>query len=196
MGQRSYRGGFAVDSTFVGLNATSHMIEVAIRPTGELWKTDFADETIAETATKLKCMRPKLVVMEGTGSFELPVAGALATAGLPFAIVNPRSVREFARAVGRISRLGFTHAGLLAHFGELVHPEARPLPDDVIEKLKEFRMRRDDLLQMLLLERSRLAGTAGVVRKDVQRHIGFLEQSISALNQEFNRTVRLSAAWR
>ena len=77
MGQPSYQGGFAVDSTFVGLNATSHMIEVAIRPTGELWKTDFADENIAETATKLKCMRPKLVVMEGTGSFELPASVAL-----------------------------------------------------------------------------------------------------------------------
>ncbi|PYS36111.1 MAG: hypothetical protein DMG14_25440 [Acidobacteria bacterium] len=185
-----------MDSTFVGLNATSQMIEVAIRPTGELWKTDFADESITETATKLKCMEPKLVVMEGAGSFELPVAGVLATVGLPFAIVNPRSVRDFARAVGRISRLDFTHAGLLAHFGELVHPEPRPLPDEVIEKLKDLRMRRDDLHPMLLLERSRLAEAVGVVRKDLQRHVNFLEQSISTLNQEFNRTVRLSAAWR
>jgi len=75
-------------------------IEVAVRPTGEMWRTDFADETITATATKLKQMVPKLVVMEGTGTFELPVAGIFATVGLPLAIVNPRNVREFARALG------------------------------------------------------------------------------------------------
>ena len=185
-----------MDARFVGLNATSQSIEVAIRPTGELWKTDFADETINETAMTLKCIEPKLVVMEGTGNFELPVAGVFATVGLPITIVNPRSIREFARAVGRISRYDMTQAGLLAYFGELVNPEPRPLPDELIQKLKELRSRRDDVQQMLLLERSRLDGASPVLRKDMQRHITFLEQSISALNQEFRREVRLSAVWR
>ena len=108
-----------MDATFVGLNATSQTIEVAVRPTGEIWRTDFADETINATATKLKHMQPTLVVMEATGTYELPVAGIFATVGLPFAIVNPRSIREFSRAVGRISRLDFTQADMLAYFGEL-----------------------------------------------------------------------------
>jgi transposase len=185
-----------VDARFVGLNATSQSIEVAIRPTGELWKTDFADETINETAMTLKCIEPRLVVMEGTGNFELPVAGVFATVGLPITIVNPRSIREFARAVGRISRFDMTQAGLLAYFGELVNPDPRPLPDELIQKLKELRTRRDDVQQMLLLEKSRLDSTLGVLRKDVQRHITFLEQSIGLLNQEFSREVRGSAAWR
>jgi transposase len=184
-----------VDSRFVGLNATSQMIEVAIRPTGELWKTDFADEEITATASKLKGMQPTLVVMEATGTYELPVAGNLATVGVPFAIVNPRSIREFAKAVGRISRLDFTQAGLLAYFGELVHPEPRPLPDDLIRKLIDLRSRRDDVTQMLLLEKNRLANAPEVLRKDMLRHITFLEQSISTLNQEFSRTVRFSTAW-
>lgn len=185
-----------MDSRFVGLNATSQTIEVAIRPTGELWTMQFADESISATATRLKCVQPKLVVMEATGTFELPVAGVFATHGLPFTIVNPRSVREFARALGRIIRPDYTHAGLLAHFGELVHPEPRPLPDELIEKLKNLRDRREDLNEMLLLERSRLAELPSLLKKDLQRHITFLEQSISALNQEFNRTVRFSPAWR
>jgi hypothetical protein len=88
-----------------------------------------------------------------------------------------------------------TQAGLLAYFGELVNPEPRPLPDELIQKLKELRSRRDDVQQMLLLERSRLDGASPVLRKDMQRHITFLEQSISALNQEFRREVRLSAVW-
>jgi transposase len=186
-----------VDPRFVGLNATSQSIEVAIRPTGELWKTDFADETITATATKLKGMQPKLVVMEGTGTYELPIAGILATYGLPFAIVNPRNIREFARAVGKISRSSdVTQAGLLAYFGELVHPDPRPLPDDLIQKLVDLRKRRDDLNQMLTLEKSRLAAATDVLRKDLQRHISFLEQSILSLNQEFSRAVRFSSAWR
>jgi len=172
------------------------MIEVAVRPTGEMWRTDFADETITATATKLKQMVPKLVVMEGTGTFELPVAGIFATVGLPLAIVNPRNVREFARALGRGTRPDCTPAGLLACFGELVYPEPRPLPDELISKLKDLRARRDDLLQMLLLERARLAQAASVLRKDMQRHVTFLEQSVTAVNQEFSRTVRFSVAWR
>src|SRR3989442_637258 len=186
----------SMDSRFAGLNATPQIIEVAIRPTGAMWETEFADEGITATAARLKFMQPQLVVMEGTGTFELPVAGTLATVGLPFAIVNPRSIREFTRAVGRFSRLDYTPAGLLAHFGELVHPEPRPLPDEVIEKLKDLRTRKDDVTQMLLLEKNRLAGASAVLRRDLVRHITFLEQTIATLNQEFNRTVRFSAAWR
>jgi transposase len=184
-----------MDPRFAGLNATSQVIEVAVRPTGEMWTTEFADETISATATKLKRIEPKLVVMEGTGTFELPVAGTLATLGLPFAIVNPRSVREFARALGRFTRMDYTPAGLLAHFGELAHPEPRPLPDEAVEKLRDIRSRRDDLNQMLLLEKTRLTDAPAVLRKDMLRHITFLEQAIAALNQEFNRTVRFSTAW-
>src|SRR2546427_11814810 len=83
---------YSVDSRFVGLNATAQMIEVAVRPTGEMWRTDFADETITATATKLKHMGHKLVFMEGTGTLELPVAGFFATVGQPLAIANPHNI--------------------------------------------------------------------------------------------------------
>jgi transposase len=185
-----------VDSQYVGLNASAEAIEVAIRPTGEMWTTDFADENIAATARKLKYLQPKLVVLEAAGAFELPIAGMFAIYGLPFTIVNPRKVREFARAVGRISRFDKTQAGLLAHFGELIAPDPRPLPDELIEKLKHLRTRRDNVMEMLLLEKSYLAEAPPALRIDIARHINFLEQSLTSLNQEFNRTVRCSAAWR
>src|SRR5262245_401984 len=117
------------------------MIEVAVRPTGEMWKTDFTDETITATATRLKNMQPKLVVMEGTGTFELPVAGIFATVGLPLAIVNPRSVREFARAVGRGTRPDYTPAGLLACFGELGLPARRPWSGGSVRRVRDHRTR-------------------------------------------------------
>jgi len=185
-----------VEPKFVGVNATSSAIEVAVRPSGEQWKTDFADDNITATANKLTCIQPQLVVMEGTGTYELPLAGVFATHGLPFAIVNPRSLREFARTVGRMSRADNSQAGLLAHFGELVHPEARPLGEETVRKLRELRSRREDLRQMLNLERGRLAEASIVLRREVQRHVNFLEKDVALLDQEFNRTVRLSSAWR
>ncbi len=185
-----------MDTQFVGLNATSAAIEIAIRPTGEMWKTPFADDSIEETVNKLKGLQPKLVVMEAAGACELPVAGLLAIHGLPFAVVNPRNVREFARAVSGMSRSDYTTAGLLAHFGELVDPEPRPFPDELIEKLRQLRMRREHVLHMLILEKENLAASTPGLKNDIQRHIAFLEQSISSLGQEFNRTVRSSAAWR
>jgi transposase len=185
-----------VDSHFVGLNATSAAIEVAVRPTGEMWKTHFAEDSIEETVNKLKYLQPKVVVMEAAGACELPVAGLLAISGLPFTIVNPRNLREFARSVGRMGRSDYTQAGLLAHFGELMDPGPPPLPEELIEKLKHLRTRRDNVLQMLLLEREYLSSSAAVLKNDIQRHIYYLEQSIASLNQEFNRTIRSSAAWR
>jgi transposase len=185
-----------VDSQFIGLTATSAAIEIAIRPTGEMWKTQFADESIEETATKLKSLQPKLVILEAAGGFELSVAGVLAIYGLPFAIVNPRNLRDFARAVGRKSRFDQTQAGLLAHFGELGDLEPRPLPKELIEQLKHLRSRRDNVRRMLLVEREYLTVTAPDLRNDIQRHIDYLEQNISMLTQRFNRTVLSSPAWR
>lgn len=185
-----------MESQFAGLSATAETIEVAVRPAKEMWKTDCADESIAATAKKLKGMQPKLVVMEAAGAFELPVAGVFAIYGLPFAIVNPRNVRDFARAVGRVSRFDYTQADLLAHFGELVDLQPRPLPEELIEKLKYLRTRRDNVVEMLLLERSYLATAPPALRNDIQRHINFLEQGIGSLNHEFNRIVRASAVWR
>ena len=185
-----------MDSQFVGLDATAEVIEVAIRPTGEMWKTDFADENIAATAEKLKYLQPRSVVLEAAGTFELPVAGVFAIQGLPFTMVNPRKIRDFARAIGRFSRFASTQAGLLAYFGELLDPDPRPLPEALIEKLKHIRDRRDKVLEMLLMERQYLTEASPRLRIDIMRHINFLEQNVASLNQEFNRTVRCSVVWR
>jgi transposase len=178
------------------VNATSNSIEVAVRPGGDCWRTDFADESITATADKLKGIEPELVVLEGTGTYELTLAGVFATLGLPFAIVNPRSVRDFARAVGRLTRGDYNQAGLLAHFGELVHPEARPIGTEIIQKLKELRARRSDILKMLAVERDRLCRASSVVRKDLQRHIEFWKRALVCWTRSSVAPSRLSSAWR
>lgn len=185
-----------MDGRFVGVDITRSMIEVAVRPTGELWTSNANDDGMAETADKLRYLRPELVVMEANGTYELAVAGTLATEGLPFALVHPRTVRDFARAIGRMARADKGQAGLLAYFAELVRPEVRTLPTEVVLQLKDLRNRRHDIGQMILLEKGRLAEGPPVVQKDLQAHIQYLEKSLITIDDQVNKTIRSSTVWR
>ena len=183
------------DATFVGLNVNGPGLQVAVRPTGEEWSAERDDHGIIETAEKLQEFKPQLVVMEALGGVELPVAGTLAAVGLPFALISPRSIREFARAIGRL-RPDQNHAGLLAQFAELVRPEARPMPEQVVEQIRALKTRRKQIEDMLALERLRLHQDSPSVFKDLKQHIQFLEKSYTALGEEISRTVRASCVWR
>lgn len=179
---------------FVGLDVNRSGIQAMVRPTGEQWATSMDDSGISETAERLAAVQPEVVVMEAQGGLELPVAGTLATVGLPLALVSPRSVRDFARAIGRI-RGDRDHAGLLAHFAELVRPEAQPMPEKVVEQLKALKSRREEVLMMLALERSRHLTDFVSVHRDIRNHIFFLEKSVVGLGEEINRMVRSSSIW-
>ena len=183
------------DRAFVGLDVNRSGIQAVVRPTGEHWVTSIDDSGISETAERLSAVQPEVVVMEAQCGLELPVAGTLATVGLPLALVSPRSVRDFARAIGRV-RGDRDHAGLLAHFAELVRPEAPPMPEKVVELLKAIRARRQAVLMMLTLERDRQETDFAPIHRDIRNHIFFLERSVVALGEEINRMVRSSSSWR
>src|SRR5690242_14537643 len=139
---------------FVGVDVKGNNIEVAVRPSGELWTTHVGEDAVDEVADRLLYMRPDLVVLEASGRTELPFAGTLATMGLPFALIPTRNLREFARAIGRTPRTDQLQAGLLAHFAELVHPDPQPLSAEVIQQLNDLRIRRRELSEMLTSERN------------------------------------------
>jgi transposase len=171
---------------------------VAVQPTGEQWSSPGDDAGINQATERLFGMGPELVVMEALGGLELPVAGNLATAGLPLALVSPRSTREFARAIGRV-RGDRNQARLLAYFAELVRPEARRLPHELKELLTALKLRRNEILKMLDLERTRLGNgslVVLVVQKDIRAHIQYLEKDLFAIQEEINRAVRSSWLWR
>jgi transposase len=140
-------------------------------------------------------MEPELVVMEALGGLELPVAGTLASAGLPLAMVSPRSTREFARLIGG-ARGDRNQARLLAYFAELVRPEARRLPSELIEQLTALKLRRNEILKMMDVERGRPSHGSLVVQKDIRNHVQYLEKSVVAIGEEINRTVRSSWLWK
>src|SRR4029453_19590383 len=162
----------STEARFVGLDAGRDGIEAWIRPTGEVWKMNAGDEGMTQVAETLSRLNPQLVVMQANGNFELPLAGILVTFGLPVALVQPRNVRDFARAIGKSSLTEHRqHAGLLAQFAELVQPETSPMPEEQIEELKQLRERRREIRQMISEERNRGGGAAPTAGKDIQPHI-------------------------
>jgi transposase len=183
------------EAKFVGLDAGRQIIEASVRPTGEMWTANAGDAGMSEMAATVSDIRPRLIVMQADGTFELPMAGILITLGLPVAMVQPRNVRDFARALGRLSRLEPHQSVLLARFGELVQPETDPLPNDLVEDLKHLRARRQEIQQMIALERGRAGHLAPALEKDLQAHIQFLERSIGVVDSVFSRKVRESRVW-
>ena len=89
---------------FVGIDVSKERLDVAVRPTGETWQVPYDAEGIRSLAGCLRELAPHSVVLEATGGMELAVAGELAAAQLSIAVVNPRHVRDFARAAGKLAK--------------------------------------------------------------------------------------------
>src|SRR5215510_14850453 len=121
-------GGFMADDVFVGIDVSKAQLDVAVRPCGEVWRVANDPAFFKGLTQRLTELAPCLIVMEATGGLEIPVAAALSRTGLPVVIVNPRQVREFARAIGQLAKNDRIGALTLAPFGERVPPQVRPLP--------------------------------------------------------------------
>jgi transposase len=141
--------------------------------------------------------RPALVILEATGGFERPVAAALAAAGLPIAVVNPRQARDFARATGRLAKTDRIDAQILARFAQAVRPAPRPVPQEEAQALAEITARRRQVVGMLTAEKNRLgAATTKPVRKRLQAHLRWLEKELSRTDRDLEEAISKSLTWR
>ena len=180
----------------VGIDVAKDRLDVAQRPGTEGWRVNNDQGGIAELVARLRALRPALVVLEATGGIELPLVGALAAAGLPVVVVNPRQVREFARATGRLAKTDAIDAQVLAQFAEAVRPALRPLPDAATQELSSLVTRRRQVIEMLTAEKNRLRTTAPAVRDHIKGHILWLERSLSDLDRELEQAIHSSDIWR
>jgi transposase len=142
-----------------------------------------------------------LVVVEATGGYERGVVAALGSAGVPVVIVNPRQVRDFAKATGQLAKTDALDAHLLATFGARVQPEPRPLPSEAQDELRDFLARQHQVQQMLLAEKPRLLQALGrkarqPLRRKIARHIAFLERELAVLDHDLDDLLRASPLWR
>ena len=183
--------------TFVGINVAKRGLEVHLCPSGESFTIDYDDENVAALIERLAARAPALVVLEATGGMEVRLAAALAAAELPVAAVNPRRVRAFARATGRLAKTDRLDAEAIARFAEAARPPARPLPDEATRHLAALVARRRQLLEMLVAERNRRhAADDPALRGRIDAHLRWLEGALAEIERDLDRAVRDSAVWR
>jgi transposase len=181
---------------FVGIDVAKRRLEGHVRPAGERFALDYDDEGVATLVGRLAALEPALIVLEATGGLEVRLAAALAAAGLPVAVVNPRQVRAFARATGRLAKTDRLDAEAIARFAEAVRPPVRPLPDEASRRLGALVARRRQLLEMLTAERNRRQAADPALHERIDAHLRWLEEALAEIERELDGAVRGSAAWR
>lgn len=185
-----------VSQNFVGIDISKDSLDIATRPTGATFVVDHDAAGVATLLERLQTLGPTLIVLEATGGLEVFLTAELAAAGLPVVVVNPRQVRDFAKATGRLAKTDRIDAQVLAHFAEAVRPLPRPLPDASTQALSALITRRRQIVQMLVAEKNRLGMASKPVRADVQEHIQWLEGRLKRLNDDLTRTIQQSPVWR
>ena len=181
----------------VGIDISKARLDVGVLPTSEKWSVANEPEGLAELACKLSDVSPVLVVMEATGGLERSVRTVLEHAGLRCAVVNPRQVRDFAKAMGILAKTDTLDALVLATFGEKVRPEVRPGKDRDTVELEALVKRRRQLIGMLTAEKNRLKGEASpAMRRNLEKHIEWLEQCLKDLDKDMRKRIREIPEWR
>lgn len=181
---------------FVGIDVSKDRLDVAARPSGEIWQVANTELGIATLVKRLAKLQPTLVVLEATGRLESAAVSALAVADIPLAIVNPRHVRDFARSTGKLAKTDKLDAQMLARFADAVRPEPRPLPDETQQRLEALLVRRRQLLGMVTAERNRRRRAPTMTRAEIDEHLAWLQVRVEAIEDELNKTIRSSPLWR
>ena len=181
---------------FIGIDVSKDHLDVALRPTGECWRVSNDPGGIKVLFERLSAAGAVRIVLEATGGYENAAVAALGSAGLPVVVVNPRQVRDFARATGKLAKTDSIDSAVLALFAERVRPEVRELTSEAAEELEDLLSRRRQILEMIQAERNRLEHARGAVRKDVQEHIRYLEKRLVRVDSDLELRIRESPFWR
>ena len=183
-------------SSFVGIDVSKAYLDVAFRPSGERLRVSNSESGIAELVARLSTMRPTLVVLEATGGYQAALVASLAIAKVATAVVNPRQVRDFAKATGRLAKTDTIDAEVLAHFAEVIRPEPRPFVDEQTLALEALVTRRRQVIEMITAEKNRLAQSHKSLRSTLKAHINFLQRELQDTNRELDGMLRKTPMWR
>jgi transposase len=181
---------------FVGIDVAKDRLDVHLRPSAESFAVARGGEGLVQLVERLRILAPGLVVMEATGGYETIVASAVAAARLPLAVVNPRQIRDFARATGKLAKTDRIDAAVIAHFAEAVRPPVRPIADAEAQALGELVARRRQVIQMMVAERNRRRmATQRQVLRAIDRHLELLQSELCELDGDIDGAIRKSPAW-
>ena len=182
--------------SFIGIDVSKQHLEVAVHESDCQFRCANNVNAFGKLIVELIDWRPALVVLEATGGLEIPVVNALHAAGLPVVVVNPRQVRDFAKALGQLAKTDRLDARVLAHFAAAIKPPLRPLKSKEEQELAALTGRRDQLIEMLIDEKNRRASAASdTVRDQIKAHIDWLEECIAELDEQLKALLQSSAPW-
>ena len=183
--------------TYVGIDVAKAQLDVAVRPTDDRWEVPHDQAGVRQLVSQLKALQPVMVLLEASGGLEVTLVAALAAESVPVVVVNPRQVRDFARATGKLAKTDALDAAVLAHFAEAVRPPVRPLRDAETQVLNSMAARRHQVMTMLVSEKNRLGtATTVAVRPRIEAHIAWLERELDDLDEGLRQTLRQSPVWR
>jgi transposase len=186
-----------MEHSFIGIDVAKAHLDVHVHPTGEPFRVTSDDAGLAVLLTRVRALSPTLIVLEATGGYEVRVAAVLASAGLPVAVVNPRQIRDFARATGRLAKTDTLDARVIALFADAVRPTPRPLPDAQAQALGELIARRRQLVDMLGAEKNRRRLLRERrLQRHLDAHIAWLEEALRRLDHDLTTLVRATPLWR
>ena len=180
---------------FLGIDVAKAKLDVAVFGQKKLAHFPQTPEGIDSLCKYALTLQPTLVVLEATGGMEQIAAYALAQRGIPLAIVNPRQAREFAKASGRLAKTDDIDAHSLAHFAQAIRPAVTSLPNEDQQYLRALQDRRHQLLEMLQMEKNRLATTRKALRKSIEEHIVWLQQRIAESDRDIEQALGEQAEW-
>ena len=179
----------------VGIDVSKSVLDVSLHPSGRTWQVEYSPPCMTALAEELADLGPAVVVVEATGGLEMSLTAALSVAGLPVAVVNPKRVRDFARATGRLAKTDKLDAQVLAQFGAMVRPPIRPLPDATRQELRALVTRRQQLLEMITAEKNRMRRTTPGVRHRIEVNIQFLREQLKELDRDLGDFLKSSPLW-
>jgi transposase len=185
------------DSAFVGIDVSKNKLDSFVSTTGQVEQFFNTQEDIQRLAKHLKAQEPVLVVLEATGGYERLAAAELFTAGLPVVVVNPRQVRDFAKATGRLAKTDALDAQVIAEFAQAVKPEIREMPDEHARELADLLTRRRQLIDMIVAEESRLKQAVfKALRRDIKAHITWLQKRLKSTDDDLHEAIKSSPVWK
>lgn len=184
-----------MSESFVGIDVSKAHLDVCVRPGGAARRYGNDVGGIAALVADLRATAPTLVVLEATGGYEANVAAEVALVA-PTAVVNPKQVRDFAKAAGRLAKTDALDAAVLAHFAEALRPEPRPLPDAQTRELTDLVQRRRQLLDMIVAETNRIPTAHPKVRVQIEQHVTWLRNQVKRVDKDLDDAIQSSTVWR
>lgn len=181
---------------FIGIDVSKAQLDVAVNEPASTWQSPNTDFGIHDLVAHLQTLRPTLVVLEATGGYELRLVAQLAAAHLPVVVTNPRRVRAFARSTGQYAKTDKLDAQLLARFGAVLRPEPRPLPTEEEDQLTALLTRRQQLVEMLTVEKNRRPTLRPTMRPDLDAHLAFLTERLQKLDAEIDQFIQDTPWWK